>query len=98
MVNRRQNRYRLVGDRKIIAKVTAARKQRNPQGKPAKSGLAADWLRSRKGYAKVAGGEQTLVSRKGNRSKSRSTVSFIRPQGLMRGARRDCPPGGHPKE
>jgi len=27
----------------------------DPQGRPAKSGLAADWLRSRKGYAKVVG-------------------------------------------
>jgi len=56
VVTRGQNRYRLVGGRKIAAKVSAAREKRNPQGKPPESGLAADWLRFRKEYAKVAGG------------------------------------------
>jgi len=98
VIERRQTRYRLDDDRKIIARVTAARKKRNPQGKPLESGLAADWLRFRKEYAKVAGGEQTLAACEGRQHKSRSTVSLVRPKGLIKGARRDCRPSGHPKE
>jgi hypothetical protein len=61
MLGGKQIRCRLADMPQGVRQGNGRRYAGDPQGRPAESGPVTDWLRSRKGYAKVTGADERIV-------------------------------------